>query len=194
LFFNADGTFSQRLKDNCERSGIILHAVKFQNTDKSSQKIRRIQVEFTKANKLFYDIQGFLQDAKLIDFKNEYITDPSLIIGGTQNQQCHADIPRLITSIHDKNNKQFCEPGYEINQEAYNDLLADPYAPSSIMIDLCFNNSCFHFNIPKCYIDKVEGNAKSFIITHDTESINMKYFIILHLLIQYPKKKKNYTQ
>jgi hypothetical protein len=117
-----------------------------------------------------------------------------LIIGGTQDQQCHADIPHLIASIHDKQNKTFCEPGYEINREAYNDLMVDPYAPSSIMIDLCVNRSGFFFNIPKCYTDNVEDDTKSFTITHDTKKQRYKIKYEPTFVNPITQKKFNYTQ
>jgi hypothetical protein len=93
----------------------------------------------------------FLADAKIVDLEKEYVSKPSLVIGGTQNQQCHAISSRLICLINDMNDKCFYGVGYEVNCEAFNTIRADPYAPSIIMTDLSFNNGGFFLNIPTCY-------------------------------------------
>jgi hypothetical protein len=92
-----------------------LHAIEFQDTIKANEGDRCIQIEFLEDTNLLKEIEKILVKLKVLDTEKEFMSEPSVLIGGKQNQQYHVDIPRLNCSIIDKNDENFWKPGYKIN-------------------------------------------------------------------------------
>jgi hypothetical protein len=73
--------------------------------------IKALIFTFKLCSKTTWSHEWYMMQNWLIYKKNkEYIADPSLLTGGTQDQQCHADIQHLFNSIHDKTTKISANP------------------------------------------------------------------------------------
>ena len=107
----------------------------------------RIQLEFDSKSNMHRMVEKALHDQGIINSEHEYIEDVSLLIGGTDNQSVHGDIPR--TYCYWKDDSKNVRQVHEVNREKYNDAVSDKHGMSSIIIDLSSDQSGFFFAIPK---------------------------------------------
>jgi hypothetical protein len=86
----------------------LFHIIAFENYDNNISNDRRIQIEFTDTSDMFSAINDTLIQLKFLDSKNEFIMEPSIIIGGTIAQPPHCDIARVSCTYTDDNDTQNC--------------------------------------------------------------------------------------
>ena len=88
-------------------------------------------------------VESLFSETRLLHPHHEKIHDLGILIGGTEDQSIHHDIPRQTTTWlpedPDENvNAGMAVPvsGWEFDRAAYNEAMASPYAPSSILLGM----------------------------------------------------------
>jgi hypothetical protein len=88
--------------------------------------------------------ETFLSQKGLMDPSRETIHDLGMLIGGTEDQSIHHDIPRQTTvwlpevpaSNSDAHSSGVPVPGWEFDRIAYNETMASRHAPGSILFGM----------------------------------------------------------
>jgi hypothetical protein len=109
----------------------LFHIIAFENNDKNISNDRRIQIEFTDTSDMFSAINDALIEAKFVDSFNEYIMEPSIIIGGTIAQPPHCDIARVSCTYTDDNDVPIAD-GHEVNRLQFNKMMKERFAPCTL--------------------------------------------------------------
>lgn len=92
-------------------------------------------------------VESLLSEHGLIHPEHERIHDLGILIGGTEDQSIHHDIPRQTTSWYPQDPKMADDDddapfvaipvgGWEYDRAAYNEAMASPYAPCSVLIGM----------------------------------------------------------
>jgi hypothetical protein len=146
LFFKKDkNEFSDFVEyDFLNEKLVVPTTIKFEGKNTNDY---RIQLEFDSKSRMHQMVEKALNAQGIIDSEHEYIEDVSLLIGGTDNQSVHGDIPR--TYCYWKDDSEKVRQVHEVNREKYNDAVSDKHGMSSIIIDLSSDQSGFFFAIPK---------------------------------------------
>lgn len=104
-------------------------------------------------------IEAILQEAGLLNAKREKIHDMGILVGGTEDQSLHHDICRQWTfwlpHIHSQEEPTL---GWEQNRYAYNDAMADRYAPTSFLIGMGRSDILF-IGVQKDQIERVRDGS-----------------------------------
>jgi hypothetical protein len=146
LFFKKDqNEFSEFVQhDFLVEKLVVPTTIKFEGKKTNDY---RIQLEFDSKSSIHRVVENALNAQGIINSEHEYIEDVSLLIGGTDNQSVHGDIPR--TYCYWKDDSKNVRQVHEVNREKYNDAVSDKHGMSSIIIDLSSDQSGFFFAIPK---------------------------------------------
>ena len=116
------------------------------------------------------NVQSKLIEHGLIDAAKEDVEEVSLIIGGSNIQDFHTDIPR-VSCYFLGDNKEEVIIGWELNRENYNDVMSGENAETSILIDLSADKSGLFLTLPP---DAVEENGKN-LVSVKYERQNMQF-------------------
>ncbi len=86
-------------------------------------------------------VEELLAEHGFIHADHEQIHDLGILIGGTEDQSLHHDIPRQTTSWLPEDpgsSETWHVPvgGWEYDRAAYNEAMTSPYAPSSVLIGM----------------------------------------------------------
>lgn len=125
---------------------------------------QRIQISFNKGSMMEKTVQSKLIEHGLIDSTLEFVEDVSLIIGGTNIQDFHQDIPRANSYFKD-GKKQII--GWELNRSKYNDVVSGKNAPCSILVDLSIDKSGIYLTLPSESVVKVDKDNVHVIFEKD---------------------------
>jgi len=106
-------------------------------------------------------VESLLIEEGIVNPEQERIHDMGILIGGTEDQSIHHDIPRQTTSWLPQDpatsdEDQIVEPlvgGWEYDRVAYNEAMASPFAPCSVLIGLG-GNSTARIGVQKNQIDR----------------------------------------
>ena len=83
----------------------------------------------------------------------EFAEEVSLIIGGSNIQDFHQDIPRA-NSYFKEGTKEVI--GWELNRSKYNKVISGKNAPGSILVDLSKDKSGLYLTLPSSSVEKVD--------------------------------------
>ena len=105
-------------------------------------------------------IESLFSEKKILHPGKEEIHDIGILIGGTEDQSLHHDIPRQTTSWLEKSPKRFKTTGvpikgWEFDRAAYNESMASPYAPSSILLGMS-DSGVVNLGVQKNQIERYE--------------------------------------
>jgi hypothetical protein len=143
IFFSADGSLNTSCKPDVSVS-VKHHYIQFSNIARAGKTDKRWQVPMKlHSQKLVRTrslVESILIDAGIFNPDHETMHDVNLLIGGTEDQSLHHDVPRqmncwLPTSGYLDGAE---EPilGWETNRLAYNSAMASKFAPSSMLIGM----------------------------------------------------------
>ena len=130
--------------------GIHPTIISFENTKVTDQ---RIQISFNKGSMIEKTVQSKLIEHGLIDPELEFAEEVSLIIGGSNIQDFHQDIPRANTYFMEGNKEII---GWELNRNKYNEVISGKNAPGSILVDLSKDKSGLYLTLPPSSVEKVD--------------------------------------
>eukprot|EP00934_Nitzschia_sp_Nitz4_P008329 Nitzschia sp. Nitz4//scaffold3_size479765//378541//380566//NITZ4_000160-RA/size479765-snap-gene-1.376-mRNA-1//1//CDS//3329550938//8319//frame0 len=148
IFFDEDGSLSNAIVEDVDLS--TRHGyINFSNVSCTAERAdRRWQVPLQRhgiENQVVARtrVENLLEGLGLLSKQHEHIHDMGILIGGTEDQSLHHDIPRQMTAwapnpLNDGVEIVHQTPvaGWEHDRAAYNEAMASPYAPSSILLGM----------------------------------------------------------
>jgi hypothetical protein len=107
-------------------------------------------------------VETLLSKSGLIHRQHEQLHDLGILIGGTEDQSIHHDIPRQTTSWLPQDPEMSEEAtvlsdpvaGWEYDRAAYNEAMASSYAPCSVLIGMGGNGK-INVGVQKNQIDRL---------------------------------------
>ena len=162
IFFDADGRLRKSIVpdlDMTTRHGYI----NFRNASCNDERNDyRWQVPVKRHTMRFIDtrsaVESFFSEQSILHPVNEKIHDLGILIGGTEDQPIHHDIPRQTTKWlpEDPNVSEVMGVpvnGWEFDRAAYNESMAGPYAPSSVLLGMS-ETGAIKLGVQKNMIDR----------------------------------------
>lgn len=157
VFFMKNDCFTEMVKQDFNDLHIFPSQIEI---EKIKTKDLRIQLEFDEKSCVYKEVKQLLHEYAIIDKEHEDVEELSLLIGGTDNQPCHNDIPRILTYCYDSISKKSF-PSHEVNRKEYNEAVDNEFGMSSIIIDLSDDSSGYFLLIPDIFIEKIDGEESS---------------------------------
>jgi hypothetical protein len=142
ILFSPDGSLNTCCKqDIC---GTDKHQyIQFSNAASAGQTDKRWQVPIKlhshKWVRTRSRIESVLINAGVFDPEHETLHDVSLLIGGTEDQSLHHDVPRQMACwlpSDDSCDSEEAVLGWEANRLAYNSAMSSQFAPSSMLVGM----------------------------------------------------------
>jgi hypothetical protein len=146
IFFDSDGSLRRTIMDSADLSSRHGY-INFSNASCLDQRNDyRWQVPIKR-----HSVRGFVttrsaveslfSEQKFIHPDHEKIHDLGILIGGTEDQSIHHDIPRQTTCWLPEDPEILGRSGvpvtgWEFDRAAYNEAMAGPYAPSSLLLGM----------------------------------------------------------
>jgi hypothetical protein len=95
-------------------------------------------------------VERILSSIGVFNPRHEIIRDLGILVGGTEDQSLHHDIPRQTAGWRardglpreddmdgeDDQDAELITPGWEINRLAYNEVMTGPFPPRSVLFGL----------------------------------------------------------
>jgi hypothetical protein len=150
VFFDKDGSLKKRIQrdvDFTARNGYINFANVSCTTTRADKRWQVPLKRHSNNNRSVRSrviVEDLLERQKVVDLSVEAIHDLGILIGGTEDQSLHHDISRQSTNWLENDSKNSVLerdpiPGWEYDRAAYNEAMAGPNAPSSLLCAM--NNS-----------------------------------------------------
>lgn len=105
-------------------------------------------------------VESLFAEEKILHPGYEKIHDLGILIGGTEDQSIHHDIPRQTTcwlpNVPDPESEEhpgIPVTGWEFDRAAYNEAMASPYAPSSLLLGMG-DSGDVHIGVQKNQIER----------------------------------------
>jgi hypothetical protein len=169
IFFDSDGSLRDSILDDIDLS--TRHGyINFANASCQDQRndyrwqvpIKRHTMRVVAVRSA---VESLFSEQKILLPGHEKIHDLGILIGGTEDQSIHHDIPRQTTSWLPE------EPsiseisgvpvtGWEFDRAAYNEAMASPYAPSSILLGMSDSGEV-NLGVQKNQIERYEYVRKT---------------------------------
>lgn len=127
-------------------------------------------------------LQSALEAEKVFFPEYEIVEEITLICGGKENQPLHYDVARSfsmhVSKIMYNAEKEAPVVGWEVGREAYNEAMASPYAPSSVLLGMGEGTTVLlavqkdqitPVTSNKCMI--IGGNGETFDVVRETPNL-----------------------
>jgi hypothetical protein len=146
IFFDTDGSLRNTMMDDIDLSSRHGY-INFSNASCRDQRNDyRWQVPVKRHTMRGFvstrsAVESFFSEQKILSPGHETIHDMGILIGGTEDQSIHHDIPRQTTSWLPEDPEISGKPGvpvsgWEFDRAAYNEAMASPHAPSSVLLGM----------------------------------------------------------
>jgi hypothetical protein len=163
VLFDVDGCLNREIVPDISQAKNH-HYISFTNEERCGVADKRWQIPIrlgqtpgsvrTRAR-----IEGIMRDAGLLNTAREKIHDLGLLVGGTEDQSLHHDLCRQWTFwLPHVDSTDAPTLGWEANRFAYNEAMADRYAPSSFLIGMGRSDSIF-IGVQKDQIERVQDGS-----------------------------------
>lgn len=168
LFFDEDGSLRRSMSKDIDTS--LKHGyINFRNLlclDERRDERWQVPVKQQKSSVHVVSTRKAVERllSGVINRDVERLGDVGLLIGGTEDQSLHHDVARQtvnwITEVHEEGSGDHEAVGWEVDRIEYNEAMASPHAPSSLIVGMGSDQKVF-LGVQKDQIQRLhDGRCK----------------------------------
>jgi len=140
VFFTEKGALKLEVQDSLVDDGSQFYNICFNNTNKGTAKDHRFQLPVKSHPTsgvpvpIRMAVEKILINEGIIDPTVERVNGLAMLVGGTQDQIVHHDLPRVLLCYRKKNGKEVT--GWELHRKGYNASMKSGHAPCSVLLPM----------------------------------------------------------